>query len=586
MDGGGIYVSSYREDTTSVSHCMVSGNRSERDGGGIYVSEGNLNHLTIIENTAEDDGGGIYIREGNILNSTISGNTSLDLGGGVFIYQRYNDNETALTNCVIAENHAQYGGGIHFYQYRCRTTPVDPDVKHCTISGNMADLAGGGAYWDACSEHPITNSILWGNQAPEGAEIYVPEGRLPPTVTFTTVQGGWPGNGNIRLNPEFVGGGDYHLTAFSPGIDMGTDAGVYEDMDGDIRPLGNGFDMGADEAVPELAPIRLPARDEYGYIPGVDMDHEDRLVYSFHGRAGQALVFYEAYDIGSPDEVRILINDQEAAYVPETPDDAWGPQQFTLLDETQLNDSSTNLLVFDNTSNPPGGHVWGVRSVFLATPLPSPVDVGYGRIPGVDKDHENEALFFFGGMTGDHVLSYEAYDIDGEQETRILINGHFIGPMSQTENDAWGDAQEVLLPGEHLNEEGFNILKFDNVRNPPSHVRWGVRNVTLLCTDQDGDGYGNPASTFCEHPEEDCDDSDPEVNPGMEEIPENGVDDDCNQETPGWGTPASVVGAGHPSSDMANAMLILLVPLGAVWLWKRAGRRKTMERTGDFVSLS
>ena len=39
----------------------------------------------------------------------------------------------------------------------------------------------------------------------------------------------------------------YHLTAGSPCIDAGTTVEIDADMDGEARPEGDGFDMGADE---------------------------------------------------------------------------------------------------------------------------------------------------------------------------------------------------------------------------------------------------------------------------------------------------------------------------------------------------
>jgi hypothetical protein len=49
------------------------------------------------------------------------------------------------------------------------------------------------------------------------------------------------------------------------------------------------------------------------------------------------------------------------------------------------------------------------------------------------------------------------------------------------------------------------------------------------CQDGDGDGYGDPGIPQCENGDaEDCDDSDPEVNPGAQEICDNGIDDDCD----------------------------------------------------------
>ncbi len=56
----------------------------------------------------------------------------------------------------------------------------------------------------------------------------------------------------------------------------------------------------------------------------------------------------------------------------------------------------------------------------------------------------------------------------------------------------------------------------------------------IPCVDQDGDGYGAPASENCEHPEEDCNDENPEINPGVLEGPPgdttcaDGKDNDCD----------------------------------------------------------
>ncbi len=53
--------------------------------------------------------------------------------------------------------------------------------------------------------------------------------------------------------------------------------------------------------------------------------------------------------------------------------------------------------------------------------------------------------------------------------------------------------------------------------------------ASINCIDNDGDGYGNPADASCEQPELDCDDTDPEINPGATEDWGNGIDDDCDE---------------------------------------------------------
>src|SRR3989338_391298 len=50
----------------------------------------------------------------------------------------------------------------------------------------------------------------------------------------------------------------------------------------------------------------------------------------------------------------------------------------------------------------------------------------------------------------------------------------------------------------------------------------------VVCTDNDNDGYGNPASSSCTFPQLDCNDNNNQVNPGVNEVCTNGVDDDCD----------------------------------------------------------
>ena len=105
------------------------------------------------------------------------------------------------------------------------------------------------------------------------------------------------------------------------------------------------------------------------------------------------------------------------------------------------------------------------------------------------------------------------------------------------------------------------------------------------CIDNDRDGYGQPVCIDCPHSLWDCDDTEPNANPGMTENCKNGIDDDCD----GWIDEADIADCEPatwtaaeaseygPSSREASGVLsilaIFLLPIGAATLLKSLRRR-------------
>ena len=261
-EGGGIWFENFSSPT--VDDCIITNNNSDLYGaGGIFCNESSptITNCIISNNTCDFGRGGIFLTwysSPTIANCTISSNIGTD-GHGAGIYCYYYSAPT-ITNCIITGNRATgYGGGI--YCHFCAA----PTIANCTISDNFAE-SGGGIYCKGCSAPTIVNSIVWGNAATAGpGEIYV-DSDSTIGITYSDIKGGWSG-GNINSNPAFLVAGDYHLSAGSCCIDAGTSEGAPDtDFEGDARPQGVGYDIGADEY---LLPL-LPCEGDFDYDGDVD----------------------------------------------------------------------------------------------------------------------------------------------------------------------------------------------------------------------------------------------------------------------------------------------------------------------------
>jgi hypothetical protein len=136
-------------------------------------------------------------------------------------------------------------------------------VKDGSVAGlihnTIADNGTGLALFEA-HDHPgfgggratVVNTILWGND-----QTVAIDALSTITVSYTDVEGGWPGAGNLDSDPIFRAADDYHLGAGSPAVNTGRDEGITLDLDGQPRPVGQGPDMGAYE---QQRRIELSAR--------------------------------------------------------------------------------------------------------------------------------------------------------------------------------------------------------------------------------------------------------------------------------------------------------------------------------------
>jgi len=210
-----------------VANCVITGNQATQGwAGGVWVT----NVDATIRNSliAENVGGGIDVNPDfgpahlTLEDSILANNDNV----GINVNGTFAD----LTNVLVASN---IGTGVSVM------LGGEVAIQNSTFSDNY-DY---GICGDSSSTMTVRNSIVWGNT----------EGNLSCTggactVTYSDVEGGWPGTGNIDADPWFVdaANGDYHLQVGSPCIDAGTSAGApTHDIEGTPRDAAP--DMGAYE---------------------------------------------------------------------------------------------------------------------------------------------------------------------------------------------------------------------------------------------------------------------------------------------------------------------------------------------------
>lgn len=208
----------------TIDRCVFSDNYAVC-GGAIACyddSQAIVTNNTLVDNAADWDGGAIYIANA----------------------------DPTIANNVIARNWAYWGGGLY-------SLDAYPLVINNTIVRNRPN----GLHLDSTEGSngrvSVRNNIVWDN------EMYVPPhfSTGEHEVCFNNIQGGWPGDGNIEVDPLFANAvrGDYRLKSAAGRWDPQSGAWAIDDVTSPCIDAGDPSSAMGDEPAPHGGRINMGA---------------------------------------------------------------------------------------------------------------------------------------------------------------------------------------------------------------------------------------------------------------------------------------------------------------------------------------
>jgi len=407
--GGGVYANNGAH--LELADCVIAGNVCVPPGPGTYgggvlchASSVTLRDCTISGNTAFKGGAASNrTHPGASLTlhgCTVTGNTTLEpLPSGSAIDMP--DGGLTLSNTLIADNvgsgvwHTQYGISLDGCVFRGNTGwgfrsfgTFGTDVFGCQFLGN--DLGGasleqvGTASDQHATDCVFTNGdILQSTPGPggktrlerctfDGAQVKSNFGVIAHhvivrnvaapvmgsgtfTATYSNVQGGAPGAGNIDADPLWVdaAAGDYHLQDGSPCIDAGDPAAL---LDPDLSP-------------PDLGALRHAVWDDLGGGVGFGTGHGGPLLTGQGELAGGNVVGLQLTR-AKPLESVTLILGASALGVTYKGGILWPALDVLLTDQMTDAAGALTLAALWPAALPPGFSFW-TQAWFKSTGTPA-----------------------------------------------------------------------------------------------------------------------------------------------------------------------------------------------------------------------
>jgi len=358
-----------------------------------------------------------------------------------------------LTNCIFTGNRAQLGGAM---ANRQSDGYCQPRLVNCTFTGNLTSHEAGSIYNDG-SKPTLANCILW-NDRP--SEISTAAYQFAPTVTHSNVQGSWPGEGNLNVDPcfadpgywdpngtpddtndDFWVEGDYHLKSQAGRWDPVSESWVIEDFTSPCIDAGDPNSPLAFEPFPNGGIINMGA---YGGTA-----EASKSPSGLHTKYGGGT--------GEPNDPYRIATAEELMLLGESPDDY--DKHFKLSADIDLDPILPGRKIFDRAVIAPrsfhGAHFTGVFDGNGHKITNLTIDdtgagndylglfgyIGYGEVRNLGLEggsvSGDERV---GGLVGDNsgTLSncYFTGSVTGNDHVGGLVGAHYFGIVSDCVSSA------------------------------------------------------------------------------------------------------------------------------------------------------
>lgn len=271
--GGAVHAS---QGGPEFVNCLFIGNVSVGVGAAIYAHPADctsgacqfvVKGCAFVDNHAADKGGALHVADGtgSLIENCMFARNSSARGGAVFV----DSGGGRVADCLFLYNVASDAGGAFYFATRLT-------MVSCSFWRNMAPRGRAIAclsplYKGVGPVAKITNMILRDG----GDEIHVVDA-AQMDATYSSIQGGWPGEGNIDVDPLFADPvdwqadmpydpndpwsvGDYHLKSQAGRWDPNSQSWVVDDVTSPCIDAGDPNSPVGDEPQPNGGRINMGA---------------------------------------------------------------------------------------------------------------------------------------------------------------------------------------------------------------------------------------------------------------------------------------------------------------------------------------